>query len=96
MRYDWDTREAYWVKDLKKIRRRGYPLERVIVVDDTSRKHERNYGNLVHVQEFTGSTQDDELLHLGRYLVSLSTAPNVRGVEKRDWRRRLLAGESSP
>lgn len=36
----------YRVKDLKTIRRVGYELERVIVVDDTAKKHERNYGNL--------------------------------------------------
>ena len=50
LRTDHDAHEQYWVKDLKKIRRIGYALERVIVVDDTAKKHELNYGNLVRVR----------------------------------------------
>lgn len=58
----------YRVKDLKTIRRVGYELERVIVVDDTAKKHERNYGNLVRVRPFEGQLDDDELLYLATYL----------------------------
>ena len=94
-RYDWEMHEQYWVKDLKKVRLKGYPLERVLVVDDTPRKHERNYGNLVHVQKYTGELDDDELLHLGRYLVALDEVENVRTIEKRGWRQRLLAGDEA-
>src|SRR5262249_21477088 len=90
--YDWELGEQYWVKDLKKVRLKGYKLEQVIVVDDTARKHERNYGNLVHVQEYRGAADDDELLYLARYLEILSSAENVRKIEKRNWRRGLLAG----
>jgi TFIIF-interacting CTD phosphatase-like protein len=38
-RLDRDAHEQYWVKDLRKIRRLGYALERVIVVDDTAKKY---------------------------------------------------------
>jgi TFIIF-interacting CTD phosphatase-like protein len=85
-RYDVDTREQYWVKDLKKVRKRGYALEQVIVVDDTARKHERNYGNLVVVRSWEGEEPDDELLHLRAYLDTLVDAENVRTIEKRLWR----------
>ncbi|MCA9148118.1 MAG: HAD family hydrolase [Planctomycetales bacterium] len=37
--------EAYYIKDLEKVKRFGYPLERVLVVDDTPLKLCRNYGN---------------------------------------------------
>jgi len=89
-RYDWELHEEYWVKDLKKVRLKGYRLEQVIVVDDTPRKHERNYGNLVQVREYTGEVDDDELLYLCRYLETLSSVENVRTVEKRNWRQRLI------
>lgn len=72
--------------DLEKVRKRGYPLERVIVVDDTARKHERNYGNLVLVRSWEGVEPDDELLHLRAYLHTLVDAENVRTIETRRWR----------
>ncbi len=92
MRSDPDTREMYRVKDLKKVRAQGYPLEHVIVVDDTARKHERNYGNLVIVHPFEGDDADDELIHLEHYLLTLADAPNVRAIEKRGWRNRPSSG----
>ena len=79
-------RSYYYVKDLRKVRRRGYPLERVIMVDDTARKLERNYGNLVRIQPFHGDPEDRELLFLRDYLELLDRQENVRIVEKRYWR----------
>jgi RNA polymerase II subunit A small phosphatase-like protein len=86
-------RQYYWVKDLRKVRRLGYDLRRVIFIDDTARKLERSYGNLVRVQPFTGDAEDDELLHLIRYLDLLDREENIRVVEKRRWRE-SLADES--
>lgn len=87
--YDAETRDQYWVKDFRKVRKRGYRLEQVIVVDDTARKHERNYGNLVEVRRWEGDEDDDELLDLREYLGTLATVANVRAVEKRRWRARM-------
>jgi RNA polymerase II subunit A small phosphatase-like protein len=92
VRSDPDTREMYRLKDLKKVRAQGYALEHVIVVDDTARKHERNYGNLVTVRPFEGDPADDELVHLERYLLTLADVPNVRAIEKRGWRNRVVPG----
>jgi RNA polymerase II subunit A small phosphatase-like protein len=88
-RFDPETREDYFVKDLRKVRRRGFDLRRVLVVDDTPRKAERNYGNAVYVRPWLGDPDDDELELLGRYLSSLHAVPDVRLVEKRGWRMRL-------
>lgn len=81
-------RSYYYVKDLRKVRRRGYSLERVIMVDDTARKLERNYGNLVRIRPFHGDLEDRELLFLRDYLELLDREENVRVVEKRYWRER--------
>jgi RNA polymerase II subunit A small phosphatase-like protein len=75
-----------WVKDLKKLKRRGYSLGRVLMVDDTPAKLRRNYGNLVRVTEWLGSPEDEELRNLGRYFVKIHSTPSFRAVEKRGWR----------
>ena len=56
---------------ISEIRKLGYDLEHVIVIDDTAQKYERSYGNLVQVREFEGEPADDELLVLSRYLEAL-------------------------
>jgi TFIIF-interacting CTD phosphatase-like protein len=86
---DYETGEIYWVKDLKKVRRKGYALEQIIVVDDTARKLNRNYGNLICMKEFLGDQQDKELLLLEAYLEILNPEPDIRKLEKRNWRAKI-------
>lgn len=74
------------MKVLRKVRRRGYDLERVLFVDDSPEKHVLNYGNLIHVPPFEGDLQDDELRPLLAYIDGLAAVPNLRKVEKRYWR----------
>lgn len=75
-----------WSKNIKKVKEKGYALERVIAVDDTPEKYKRSYGNLVAVQPFEGDVDDCELKLLAPYLRSLRSSQNVRRVEKRFWR----------
>lgn len=84
--YDPEWQSSYWVKDLKKVKRLGYNLDRVIFVDDTPKKLERNYGNAVYIESFTGDVEDRELELLAPFLVSLADSDNVRVLEKRGWR----------
>ncbi|MCA9717248.1 MAG: HAD family hydrolase [Myxococcales bacterium] len=84
-RTDMETREGYWIKDIKKLRRRGYARSRIIVVDDTPRKLERSYGNLVRARAFFGALDDRHLGELLPYLESLGELADVRRVEKRGW-----------
>ena len=83
---DWTTGDYTTVKNLRKLKARGYPLESIIAVDDTPSKYARSYGNLVSVREFVGDPTDDELPLLAAYLQELAPVPNVRTVEKRRWR----------
>ncbi len=78
--------KVVWLKDLKKVKRQGYDLDRVLVVDDSAKKHVRSYGNLVTLKSFDGSTDDMELVLLAEFLRSLASVESVRSVEKRDWR----------
>lgn len=93
-RRDFETDTWSNTKNLIKVRRRGYDLRRVLMVDDSPEKHTRNYGNLIRVKPFEGAPADDELLHLERYLELLSKEADVRRIEKRGWRRALEALQS--
>lgn len=81
-----------WIKDLKKVRKKGYPLEQVIIVDDTPAKLRRNYGNHIFITPFEGDKNDNELDHLMVYLQKLQSVVNVRTVEKRNWRSNTVMG----
>lgn len=86
MRFDVDRHAHVWAKNLSKLKRLGYTLERVLMVDDSPEKLEKHYGNLVRVRPFEGDPEDRELDALGDYLASISHTENVRRVEKRFWR----------
>ncbi|RPD47723.1 phosphoprotein phosphatase [Hymenobacter sediminis] len=78
-----------YLKVLKKVRRYGYDLNKVLIVDDTPAKSKRNYGNAIYPEEYIGQLHDSELLLLLAYLMQLKDAANVRSIEKRDWRNRI-------
>ena len=80
------TSHYNFAKKLKKLRRLGYRLERMLIVDDTPAKCIHNYGNAIYVEEFLGDECDAELPRLAAYLATLAEVPNVRTVEKRGWR----------
>lgn len=77
--------ETYYVKDLKKVKRLGFELERVLIVEDTPQKVERNYGNAVYVSSFHGGRNDTELKKLADYLETFRDVADVRRTEKRGW-----------
>ena len=78
LRTDPETGETYWLKDLKKVRRLGWPLGRIITVDDKPDSYRRHRGNLVRVAPFEGDPSDTELLRLIPILDWLSQVPDVR------------------
>ncbi|RCS54014.1 phosphoprotein phosphatase [Bremerella cremea] len=88
-RLDPETKQRYFVKDLKKVKRKGFNLDRVLIVDDTPRKVERNFGNAVYVNSFFGDRNDDELVKLAAYLTSLRRHSNFRNIEKRRWQNQV-------
>ncbi|MCU0541902.1 MAG: HAD family hydrolase [Oscillatoriaceae cyanobacterium Prado104] len=94
--YDIEWLEYYYRKNIKKVKRKGYPLESIIVVDDTPQKWERSYGNLVRVHPFEGDETDNELQYLLLYLEQLKSVENIRSVEKRFWRNRPARAIGKP
>lgn len=80
-----DTGDHEWLKDLRKVKRLGWPLDRVVMIDDSPEKLRRHYGNLVRVLPFWGHDDDVELRLLTRFLDRLRTHPDIRPPEKRGW-----------
>jgi RNA polymerase II subunit A small phosphatase-like protein len=85
VRYNAEFGEYYGVKSLRKVKRRGYQLERVLVLDDTPSKHASNYGNLVPIKPFEGEEDDAELLAV------LPPRAAARREERADHREAVLA-----
>ena len=80
----WD--HQHYLKPLAKVKRAGWRLERVLIVDDTPAKCIRNYGNAVYARPWQGERDDVELKLLADYLAGLKDVANVRAIEKRRWR----------
>lgn len=78
-----------YVKRLSKLKKYGYCLKRILIIDDTPEKCRYNYGNAIYPKAFTGNPADKELLLLQTYLKTLVTVENVRTIEKRYWRESL-------
>jgi RNA polymerase II subunit A small phosphatase-like protein len=86
IRRELESNDFYIIKDLKKVKRRGFKLERVLMIDDTPRKPCRNFGNHLALTVFEGDTADRELPSVLPYLNWLSGQENFRVIEKRRWR----------
>ncbi|MCF8277302.1 MAG: HAD family hydrolase [Flavobacteriales bacterium] len=79
----------YYLKRLKKLKKLGYNLEQILIIDDSPHKSQENYGNAIYVEEFKGQGADQELQDLIHYLDSLKNCQNVRAVEKRNWKQKI-------
>jgi RNA polymerase II subunit A small phosphatase-like protein len=86
-RIDEETREPYFAKDLKKVRRKGYSLARTLIIDDSPEKVRRHFGNHLRLTPFEGQSGDRELLDVLPFLEWLKKCENFRAVEKRHWKR---------
>ncbi len=95
LHYDHDLWEYSWRKNLDKVKRQfKRSLEHILIIDDSSKKLDRHYGNLISVLPFKGSMQDTELRDILPFLEWIRSAPNVRVIEKRNWHN--FQGESNP
>jgi len=88
--YDDDFRNHYhYIKPLKKVKRKGYHLDRILIVDDSPHKSKDNFGNAIYPRAFTGDAEDEELKILAKYLQSLKDKENIRKIEKRNWQNQV-------
>lgn len=83
-----ETMEIIPIKNLDKVKKKGFNLDLTIMVDDTPEKLIKHYGNLVKVNQYLGEEEDSELEILVKYLEYLKGVPNIRTIEKRGWQRK--------
>lgn len=81
--------EVSYIKNLKKIKKLGFDISKIIIIDDTPEKSSKNYGNAIYPKPFTGDSMDDELQLLSQYLHKLKDVDNVRNIEKRGWKSKI-------
>ena len=82
----WDQNEYIYAKNLSKLKKKKYSLEKILIIDDSPEKLKRNYGNHIRVEPIVGSNDDIELFRLIKYLEKIKLSENVRIIEKRSWR----------
>lgn len=82
----------HFVKPLKKVKRRGFDLDRILILDDSPHKSQNNYGNAIYPRAFVGDIDDNELELMMIYLDHLKDKKNLRRVEKRNWRHNTQQG----
>lgn len=87
MRRDIINDTYNYEKRLDKLKKKGYRLEQILIIDDSPEKARTNYGNAIYIKEFTGDPDDCELRFLYNYLLTLKNVDNVRTIEKRGWRK---------
>ena len=75
----------HYIKPLKKLKKKGFKLDRILIVDDSPHKSKDNFGNVIYPRAFVGNPKDVELKLLAKYLISLKDKENVRRIEKRNW-----------
>ena len=87
---DYEMDNYYPEKRLAKLKKKGFSLEKIIIVDDSPEKSKSNYGNAIHIKEYSGDENDKELKLLHDYLITLKEAKNIRAIEKRGWRNDFI------
>lgn len=75
-----------WFKKLAKVKKQGYSLNKILIVDNSPEKVLHDIDNAIYVEDFRGNTSDQELLLLSKYLPTLHTAKDVKVIEKKSWK----------
>ena len=58
LKRDMETDTFEYAKKLSKLKKKGFSLEDILIVDDTHQKAKSNYGNAIYIKEFTGDDTD--------------------------------------
>jgi TFIIF-interacting CTD phosphatase-like protein len=88
---DKTTGEEYRIKDLSSVLALGHSVESIIIVDDDSRPWGEYQENVVLVEKYRGESADHDLELLLKYLEILGPVQDVRAIDKKGWRQRVIS-----
>ncbi len=75
-----------WFKKLAKVKKQGYLLNQILIVDNSPEKLLHDTDNAIYIVDFRGNVNDQELLLLSKYLPTLHAVKDVRFIEKKHWK----------
>ncbi|HMV44177.1 MAG TPA: HAD family hydrolase [Leptospiraceae bacterium] len=87
-KFDRKLKEQVYIKNLNKITKEGFSLERTLIVDDSPEKFQLHRKNGISIQPFQGDSNDSELLKLKRYLQKIANSTNFQKLDKVNWNQR--------
>ena len=80
---------SLYTKDLSVLKKYGYSMERILIVDDTPRVCIKNLANAIFPKPFYGDRTDDELRILAIYLNQLKDEVDVTKIDKDKWKSKI-------
>ncbi len=80
---------SLYTKDLSVLKKHGYSMERILIVDDTPRVCIKNLANAIFPKPFYGDRTDDELRILAIYLNQLKDEADVTKIDKDKWKSKI-------
>jgi RNA polymerase II subunit A small phosphatase-like protein len=85
-RFSPEMNRYYHLKNLRKVKKRGFDLNRVLIIDDSAETAQHNFGNHLKLNEYNGEVDDSELSDVLPFLKWLAPHENYRNLDKRNWR----------
>jgi carboxy-terminal domain RNA polymerase II polypeptide A small phosphatase len=81
------------IKPLEKIRRRGYQMNNLLIIDDSLYKVKDNPNNYFIIEAFEGNQQDQELKYLLSYLEVIIQETNFSAIDHTNWKKKIIPAE---
>ena len=83
------------IKPLEKLRRKGYSMKNLLIIDDSKYKVIDNPDNYLIIEAFEGKQDDNELEYLLEYLKSATQDSDFRKIEKENWRNKINTNDKN-
>lgn len=77
------------IKPLEKIKRKGYQMNNLLIIDDSLYKVKDNPNNYFIIEAFVGNQQDQELKYLLSYLEVIIHETNFSTIDHTHWKEKV-------
>ncbi|MEO1051777.1 MAG: HAD family hydrolase [Bacteroidota bacterium] len=74
------------IKPLEKVRRKGFKMNNLLIIDDSHYKVKDNPENFFIIQPFEGNQEDNELISLLAYLKVVIEQDDFVGIKREHWK----------